>query len=154
MLGHVGSAVRFGTLLLQHSAPVWELVNPPGEAVEGDPRVWWDALVGPARSSVRGVDLSQEVDSAVGRRSIGDGLSFPALDLYVHGWDLGRVVGVELDIPDDVIAFTHALIDPIPDETVRNPQVFATQRTPPPDSTPTQSFIAWTGRNPHWVPDS
>ncbi|MHB1615356.1 MAG: maleylpyruvate isomerase family mycothiol-dependent enzyme, partial [Actinomycetes bacterium] len=109
VLGHVGSAVRFGTKLLRDDGPVWEPVDPPGAAVQGDPGSWWGALVGPAREAVSGVDLSRVVDSPMGRRSIGEGLSFPALDLFVHAWDLRRVVDADLDIPAEVIEFAHAL---------------------------------------------
>lgn len=153
VVGHVGLAVRFGTQLLGDDRPVWEPVDPPGRAVEDDPCRWWQALVEPAREAVRGVDLSRVVDSPLGRRSIGEGLSFPALDLFVHAWDLGRVVGVEVDIPSEVIEFGHAVIDPIPAGQVRSPRVFATEVSPPADATPTQRFLAWTGRDPHWMPD-
>jgi len=152
VLGHVGSAVRFGTRLLQNDSPVWEPVDPPGFAVEGDPGSWWESLVGPAREAVCGVDLSRVVESPMGRRKIGEGLSFPALDLFVHAWDLSRVVDADVVIPAEVIEFAHAVIDPVPVEQVRSPRVFATEVAPPPDATSTQSFIAWTGRDPRWAP--
>jgi uncharacterized protein (TIGR03086 family) len=152
VLGHVGSAVRFGTKLLQDDRPVWEPVDPPGSAVEGDPGSWWAALVGPAREAVSGVDLSRVVESPMGRRSIGEGLSFPALDLFVHAWDLSRVVGADVEIPLQAIEFARGVIDPIPAEQVRSARVFAAEVAPPPDATPTQRFIAWTGRDPRWAP--
>lgn len=152
VLGHVGSAVRFGTKLLQDDSPVWEPVDPPGSAVEGDPGAWWEALVAPARKAASGVDLSRVVESPMGRRNIGEGLSFPALDLFVHAWDLSRVVDADVEIPAEVIEFAHAVIDPVPAEQVRSPRVFATEVAPPPGATSTQSFIAWTGRDPRWAP--
>ncbi len=153
VLGHVGSAVRFGTKLLRDESPVWEPVDPPGSAVEADPGSWWEALVGPAREAVRDADLSRVVESPMGRRSIGEGLSFPALDLFVHAWDVVRAVDVDVEIPTEVIEFAHAVIDPIPVEQVRSPRVFGTEVAPPSDATPTQRFIAWTGRDPYWEPD-
>ncbi len=152
VLGHVGGAVRFGTKLLRDDSPVWEPVDPPGSAVEGDPGAWWEALVGPAAEALRGVELSRVVESPMGRRSIGEGLSFPALDLFVHAWDLARVVDADVEIPAGVIEFAHAVIDPVPAERVRSARVFATEVTPPPDATPTQRFVAWTGRDPRWTP--
>jgi uncharacterized protein (TIGR03086 family) len=152
VLGHVGSAVRFGTKLLRDDSPIWEPVDPPGSAVEGDPGSWWEAFVGPAREAVSGVDLSRVVDSPMGRRTIGEGLSFPALDLFVHAWDLSRVVDAEVEIPAEVIEFAQAVIDRLPAEQVRNPRVFATEVAPPAGATPTQRFIAWTGRDPRWAP--
>ena len=152
VLGHVGTAVGFGTQLLCGGQPEWAPSDPPGSNVEGDPGTWWDALVTPARRAVAGVDLTQVVDSPVGRRPIGEGLSFPALDLYVHAWDLTRSVEADIDIPLGAIAFAHAVIDPIPPEQVRSPRVFAAPAVCPSHATPTQAFIAWTGRNPHWTP--
>ncbi len=154
VLGHIGSAVRFGTKLLAGEHPAWEPVDPPGAAVEGDPGSWWEALAVPARAAVSGVDLSRVLDSPMGRRTIAEGLSFPALDLFVHAWDLGRGVGVDVEIPSELIEFAHAAIDPIPAERVRSPGVFAEEVSPPADATPTESFIAWTGRDPRRAPGS
>ena len=108
MFGHVGSAVRFGTNLLRDDRPVWEPVDPPGAVVEGEPGAWWETLAGPAREAVSGVELSRVVESPMGRRSIGEGLSFPALDLFVHAWDLGRVVGADVDIWFRCVSFSRA----------------------------------------------
>ncbi|MHB8247089.1 MAG: TIGR03086 family metal-binding protein [Acidimicrobiales bacterium] len=152
VLGHVGSAVQFGTKLLREDAPVWDPVDPPGSAVEGDPSSWWEALVDPAREAVGGVDLSRVVESPMGRRSIGEGLSFPAVDLFVHAWDLGQLAGTDVEIPPEVVEFAHSVIDPVPIERLRNPRVFATEVTLPAGATPTDSFIAWTGRDPRWLP--
>jgi len=152
VLGHVGTAVGFGTQLLRGEQPVWAPSDPPGNNVEGDPRSWWDALVSPARQAVVGVDLAQVVDSPVGKRPVGEGLSFPALDLYVHAWDLTRSVEADVDIPLEAIEFAYAVMSPIPPEQVRSPRVFSAQVAVPPHATPTQAFIAWTGRDPQWTP--
>lgn len=152
VLGHVGTAVSFGTALLQGQDPAWEPVDPPGAAVGADPGAWWSALVEPARAAVRGVDLSRVVDSPMGRRSIGDGLSFPAVDLFVHAWDIGRSAGIDVPIPDEAIAFAHAVLDPMPDEQKRSPRVFATPVPAPTDATVSEAFLAWTGRDPRWAP--
>lgn len=99
-------------------------------------------------------DFSRVVDSPLGRRSIGDGLSFPAVDLVVHAGDLGRGAGAGVEIPAEAIEFTHTVIDPIPDEQKRSPRVFAEQVPAPTDATASQSFLAWTGRDPTWTPPS
>jgi uncharacterized protein (TIGR03086 family) len=150
VLGHVGQATRFGTLLLQGAQPAWSPVEPPGAVIEGSPEAWWDDLAGQARSVVEGVDLSREVDSPVGRRSIGQGLSFPALDLYIHGWDIAKSAGFDLVIPSEAIEFTHAVIAPIPAEQVRSSRVFAAERPAPVDATESEVFLAWAGRDPAW----
>lgn len=150
VLGHVGQATRFGTLLLQGGQPSWSPVEPPGAVVEGSPGEWWDGLANPVRSVVDEVDLSREVDSPMGRRSIGQGLSFPALDLYIHGWDIAKSAGFNPAIPDDVIEFAHSILDPIPAEQIRAPQVFAAEKPVPAGATDSEAFLAWTGRDPAW----
>ena len=152
VLGHVGTAVGFGTRLLRGEQPEWVPGDPPGASVAGDPRTWWDDLVTPARQAVAGVDLAEVVESPVGRRTIGDGLSFPALDLFIHAWDLARSVGGDVAIPVGVIAFAQVVFGPVPPEQVRSPRVFADAADAPPGATPTEEFIAWTGRNPRWTP--
>jgi uncharacterized protein (TIGR03086 family) len=150
VLGHVGQATRFGTALLQGTRPDWSPVEPPGALVEGGPEAWWTGLAGPADAAVSGVDLTREVESPAGRRSIGAGLSFPALDLYIHGWDIARAGGVDLVIPAEAIEFAHAVIDPVPEDRVRNGRVFAAVRPAPAGATDSEAFLAWTGRDPAW----
>ena len=154
VLGHVGQAVRFGTSLFVGEAPLWEPAEPPGAAVEGDPATWWASLAGPAREAVSGVDLARVVDSPMGRRSIEEGLGFPALDLFVHAWDLARSVGEVVEIPPEVIDFAHGVLDPVPPEQLRSPRVFAEALPPPTGASPTETFIDGTGRDPLWTPAS
>jgi uncharacterized protein (TIGR03086 family) len=150
VLGHVGQATRFGTLLLLDARPAWSPVEPPGDLVEGVPGPWWAGLAGQARAAMGGVDLSRAIDSPAGRRSIGEGLSFPALDLYIHGWDVARSGGFDLVIPAEAIEFAHAVIDPAPAEQIRNTRVFGAEKAAPAGATDSEVFLAWTGRDPGW----
>jgi uncharacterized protein (TIGR03086 family) len=152
VLGHVGQATRFGTLLLEGAQPAWAPVEPPGAAVDGRPGLWWRELAEQAHRAVAGVDVSQVVDSPVGQRSIGEGLSFPALDLFVHGWDIGKSAGVDLVLPAGAIEFARSVLDPLPARQVRNPRVFAAVKPAPAGASDSQAFIAWTGRDPDWMP--
>lgn len=150
VLGHVGVATSFGARLLRDESTQWQPSEPPGAAVEGDPPTWWAGLASEARTVVRGVDLARVVDSPMGRRTVAEGLTFPAVDLFVHGRDLGRAVGADLEIPAAVIEFAHIAIDRIPAEQVRSPRVFA-QPVPMADgASPSARFLAWTGRDPNW----
>jgi uncharacterized protein (TIGR03086 family) len=151
VLGHVGSGVRFGTLLLEGKQPTWSPAEPPGANVDGEPAGWWASLVEPARTAVQDADLTQVVDSPMGRRSIGDGLSFPAVDLFVHAWDLARSAGQDVVIPAAAIEFAHSVIDPLPEAASRSERVFAAARQAPGGS-PSEVFLAWTGRDPGWGP--
>ena len=151
VLGHVGTAVGFGTKLLRGEQPVWSPSDPPGTNVVGDPHSWWDALVDPARRAVADVDLTIVVESPVGKRTIGDGLSFPALDLFIHAWDLARSVGRDVVIPPEAVEFAHVIFAPIPPERMRSPRIFGDPVAAPPDATHSEEFIAWTGREPRWT---
>jgi hypothetical protein len=123
--------VDFGTKLLHGEQPAWAPADLPGTAVVGDPGSWWRELVEPARNAVAG-----------------------AVVLFIHGWDLARSAGLDVDIPPEAMQFTHGIVDPVPAERVRNARVFGQERDASPDATPMQSFIAWTGRDPNWRPQS
>lgn len=148
VLGHVGVAVDFGTRMLRGEQPAWSPVDPPGRAVSGDPAQWWRGMVEPARDAVRSVDLTTELDSPMGRRSVGDGLGFPAVDLFVHGWDLARSFDRDAVIPDEAIDFARAMLGRFPSEQLRSPRVFAGEVDVPSGMSASQRFIAWTGRDP------
>jgi len=151
VLGHVGAAVGFGIELLSGRQPEWSPSDPPGSAVMGDPRSWWNSLVVPARRAVADIDLAMEIDSPVGRRTVGDGLSFPALDLFIHAWDLARSVGEDVVIPTEVVQFAGVIFEPIPEAQMRSARVFGDAVVPPRDCSQSEGFIAWTGRDPRWV---
>jgi hypothetical protein len=82
---------------------------------------------------------------------VADGLSFPALDLFIHAWDLARSVGSDVTIPTEVVEFARVIFDPIPEDQMRSPRVFGDALKPPPASSQSESFIAWTGRDPRWA---
>jgi uncharacterized protein (TIGR03086 family) len=152
VLGHVGGATRFGTQLLTGQPTTMPPTDQPATTVEGDPVAWWHALVGPARAAVDGVDLEQVVDSPLGPRSIADGLRFPAIDLFVHGWDLVRATGHRVEIPTLVIEFATNAFAELPDAAMRNPRVFAAAHEADATASPSDAFLAWTGRDPNWAP--
>lgn len=152
VLGHVGQATAFGVALLRAEPVDWAPVEPPGVAVQGDPAGWWHGLVPAARDAVSGADLDRVVDSPTGRRTVAEGLAFPALDLFVHGWDIARCAGQEVAIPVEAMAFAHATLDPLPPAMLRSPRVFGPQLSVPPGADRQPAFLAWTGRDPAWAP--
>ena len=151
VLGHVGQGVSFGTALLQGGQPQWQPADPPGGAVGEDPVAWWQEIAGPAREAAAGADLSRVVTTPAGARTVEDGLRFPAIDLYVHAWDLARAAGGSAEIPAGVIEFAHAAMDGAPAAQLRSPRVFGAEVVPPPGATASGRFIAWTGRDPLWA---
>ena len=150
ILGHVGQARRFGTLLLQHAQPSWSPIEPPGAAVEGRPTNGGRASH-QARGAVSGIDVSEVVDSPIGTRTIGEGLSFPALDLFVHAWDVGKSAGLDMALPAEAVEFARSVLVPIPAGRTQS-RVFAAEKPAPSGATDSRAFIAWTGRDPDWQP--
>jgi uncharacterized protein (TIGR03086 family) len=149
VLGHLGSAIGFGVAILEGRTYEWPTFDRPADLVIGAPDAYWTAIATPARAAVDGVDLESTRETPMGVRTVGEGLAFPAIDLFVHAWDIGRAGGIEVEVPDEVIAFAHGYIDPLPGERVRGAgRAFGPPVVAPADATPTESFIAWTGRSP------
>lgn len=149
VLGHLGTSMEMGLSVLRGEQPTWPDVERPGVLVEGDPSAWWQGIAERCRAALDGAPLDLVMDTPMGPRTVADRLAFPAVDLYVHAWDIGRAVGIDVEVPDDAIALAHAHIDPIPDEMVRGPRgAFGPEVHAPPDATPTEAFLAWTGRQP------
>lgn len=149
VLGHLGSSIRMGISIFRGEQPEWPETTQPRELVTGDPVSFWREISAEARDSLAGADLDLVMDTPIGPRTVADRLAFPAIDLFVHAWDIGRAAGIEVVVPDDVIEFTHGYIDPFPTEAVRGPGgAFGPEAAAPAGATPTERFIAWTGRPP------
>jgi uncharacterized protein (TIGR03086 family) len=149
VLGHLGTSLDMGTSVLQGEQPTWPEFDRPADLVDGDPVAWWQAKAGAARGALDGADLDLEMDTPMGPRTVADRLAFPAIDLFVHAWDIGRAAGIDVEIPDEAIAFAHTNLDPFPDEVMRGPNgSLGAEVAAPADATPTEAFIAWTGRQP------
>ncbi len=148
VLGHLATSTRVGISVMQGRPPMWPDAARPGDLVEGDPVEFWRRTVVQARDVLRSADLARVMETPLGR-TVADDLAIPVIDLYVHAWDLGFVVGIAVEIPADVIDYAHAYIDPLPDEMVRGDnRAFGPQIQVAAGATPTERFIAWTGRPP------
>ncbi len=146
--GHVASAMRMGNSFLRGEVPTPPHIDRPGDLVEGDPLAFFTALAEESRAALDGVDLDKEIDTPMGRRTIGAGLAFPAMDLFIHAWDIGRTNGAVVEIPDEVIEFAHHYTGELPPEMLRSPGVFGAETEVPDDATASERFLAWTGRRP------
>ncbi|MGB3409808.1 MAG: TIGR03086 family metal-binding protein [Microthrixaceae bacterium] len=152
VMGHLTTSLGMGLALFAGEQPTWPRADRPADLIEGDPAAMYRELSQRCRTAFEGADLDQEMDTPMGRRTVGDRLAFPAVDLYVHAWDIGRAAGLDVEIPQDVIEFTHSFIDPLPVEAVRGSEersgAFGPEVEAPADATPSEAFIAWTGRSP------
>jgi uncharacterized protein (TIGR03086 family) len=148
LLGHLVTSIRAGMSVMQGRPPAWPDVARPGDLVEGDPVEFWRDIAVQARDVLRNADLGRVMQTPLGQ-TVADDLAIPVIDLYVHAWDLGVTAGIAVEIPPGVIDFAHAYLDPLPDDMVRGDnRAFAPQAPVPADATPTERFIAWTGRRP------
>lgn len=149
VLGHLGSAVDYGVSILEGRAHEWPTFDRPAELVVAPPTEYWDGIADAARAAVVGVDLGETRETMMGTRTIGEGLAFPAIDCYVHAWDIGHATGVAVVIPDDVITYAHHYLDPMPAERMRaDGGPFGPVIALSDGADATDSFIAWTGRSP------
>jgi uncharacterized protein (TIGR03086 family) len=149
VLGHLTTSLGMGLALFAGEQPTWPEADRPADLVDGDPATAYADIAARCRTAFEGADLDQEMDTPMGRRTVADRLAFPAIDLYVHAWDLASAAGISVEIPDTVVEFAHAFIDPLPEERVWGPQgAFAAKVEPPGDATLTEQFVAWTGRRP------
>jgi uncharacterized protein (TIGR03086 family) len=146
LLGHLATSMKVGISVMQGQPPTWPDAARPGDLVEGDPAGFWRGTVAETRDVLRHADLARVMQTPLGR-TVADDLAIPVIDLYVHAWDLGAAVSIDVEIPADVIDYAHSYIDPLPDDVVRGAgRAFGPQTRVPAGATPTERFIAWTGR--------
>lgn len=153
VLGHVGETTEYGIALLSGDPPArWQPASTPGDAVGPDPQAWWHALAERAAAVMADVDLDAVVTTPRGERPVGEGLAFPAVDLFLHGWDLARSTGGVCVLPEDAIAFTRAVLGDVPPEMLRSPRTFGPERAAGPGASAADALLAWSGRDPQWRP--
>lgn len=149
VLGHVGQVTAMGSAILAGEPMAFEDADPPGGAVTGSPAQWWAQIEAAARAAAETVeDLDAVVESPMGTRTVREGLSFPAVDLFVHGWDVAAATGDRVELPPEAIDFIEAVFKHIPDDAVRVPGVFGPKRSAGHSASPTAKLIAFTGRDP------
>ncbi|MGB3304466.1 MAG: TIGR03086 family metal-binding protein [Gordonia sp. (in: high G+C Gram-positive bacteria)] len=153
VLGHVGDATNIGTRILRGGERDFNPHNPPSSAIDGNAAQWWAATVAEARDALANVtDLDREVDSPAGRRSVRDGLSFPAVDLFLHGWDLAASSGQQVTFPAEAVEYIRGIFAEVPEEVTRRPGVFGPAVDVPAGSDDTAQVIGFAGRDPAWTP--
>ncbi|MEZ5210877.1 TIGR03086 family metal-binding protein [Gordonia sp. (in: high G+C Gram-positive bacteria)] len=151
VLGHVGAATAMGAAILAGEPVEFTRVDPPGGAVTGDPGTWWAQVEAAARDAATSVDdLDRVVNSPRGPRTIEEGLSFPAADLFLHGWDIAAATGRRVEIPGEAVDFIHGMFKDMPAEIYRGPGIFGPEVHAGHGASATDKLIAFTGRDPHF----
>ena len=72
-----------------------------------------------------------------------------AIDVAVHGWDVGRACGTGAPIPDD-LALNLLRVAPLLVSGTDRPERFGEPVEVPPDASPGDRLIGYLGRDPNW----
>lgn len=145
--GHVvGTVTKAAAILGGEAFPPGP--SRPEDGAGDDPVAAWRAASRPARESVGEADLSREIDMPRGRGTAAQALAFPTADLIVHAWDIAHAAGLELSLPAELLAHIVATCAPVPEETLRGPDLFGPAREAPDGADDTARLMAWLGRDP------
>lgn len=148
LTGHVLTGLDMATTVMRGGDFDWSSVGDPNAVAGDDPLDRFRERETAARTALSEADLDEVMETPMGPMSAGQRVAFSAIDLHLHAWDLGRTIGGDVEIPDDVAQFVHATLDPMPAEMVRSNRVFGPEVPAPADATPTEALMAWTGRHP------
>lgn len=148
LTGHVLTVVASTTTTLDGGDFDWSSAGDPASVAGDDPVSVFRQGADAARAALQGADLDLVVETPMGPMPVRKRLTFPAMDLHLHAWDLGRAIGVAVEIPEEVARFAHEAIDPLPAEMVRSERVFGPEVPAPANATSTEALMAWSGRQP------
>ena len=116
-------------------------------AETGDPAADWAAARDAALQTLEGADLSQSVQGPMGEMPGEVILGIMSNDTMIHAWDLGRAVGAETEIPDDLAQGAYEMMAPF-DDMLRQSGMFAPRVEVGDDASATDRLIAFSGRQP------
>jgi len=116
-------------------------------ATDGELRDRWLAAMADLGDAVHSPGaLDRTIASPFGPVPGGDFARYLAFDGLMHAWDIATATGQPLVVPDDVVAevdaFARGLIGP----DMRDGDTFAAETEPPPDATPLERLVAFSGR--------
>ena len=146
--GHVITVLDSAATVMRGGDFDWSQAGDPRAAAGDDPAAAFRQRAAEARAALQGADLDHAMQTPMGSMTVGQRLSFPAMDLHLHAWDLGRTIGVDVEIPEGVAAFVRAVLDPLPAEMTRSEGVFGPELPAPSNATTTEALMAWAGRQP------
>ena len=145
--GHVLTVLNSAVTTLGGGEFDWKSAPDPATSAGDDPHTRFFELSTAAREALPEAKLDQVMTTGIGDLTIGQRLAFSALDLHVHAWDLGRALGVDVELEQEVIDFAHKTYDPLPDEMKRQASVFGAAKESPAEATPTEQLMSWLGRD-------
>ncbi|MGD2051509.1 MAG: TIGR03086 family metal-binding protein [Acidimicrobiia bacterium] len=116
-----------------------------GDLLGDDPVAMWRDAATVALAAVAAADLSTEVHVSWGVIPAREYVTQLTADHLIHGWDLGRGIGGDETLVDDLTAFVTAYIEPRR-EFMAASGVFAAPLDPPPGSSAAVTLLACYGR--------
>lgn len=148
LTGHLLTVLDSATTTMRGGSFDWGGVAGPETVAGADPLGSYLKRMADARAALLDADLDNVMETPMGPMPVRKRLAFPAMDLHLHAWDLGRTIGSDIELPDEVAGFVHATLDPMPEDRMRSPGVFGPVVAAPADATTTEALMAWTGREP------
>jgi uncharacterized protein (TIGR03086 family) len=136
-----GSAAKIVTLVEGGDAE-----QPPAEPDDRVTRL--RELAARLHDALAGADLDAMRPSPEGEVPLHQALRFPIFGLTIHAWDVYKSWRGPVDLPADLLAFCHQLVESVPEDELRRPGLFGPARPVAEDATPTDCLMAYVGR---WV---
>jgi uncharacterized protein (TIGR03086 family) len=116
-----------------------------GDLLGDDPVAAWTDAATAALAAVAAADLSADAHVSWGVIPAREYVTQLTADHLIHGWDLGRGIGGDETLVDDVAEFVTAYIEPRR-ELMAASGVFAAPLEPPPGSSRAVRLLALYGR--------
>lgn len=146
LVGHVTvSAAKIVTLV--EGGPVWQKPSQPDDWKCDDPAGRLRELAARLRDALPGADLDAMRPSPQGEVPLHRALTFPVSDLALHSWDVYRSQGRLVELPENLLAFCHELVESVPEEMMRGSGGFGPAQPVSEDATPTARLMAYLGRS-------
>lgn len=121
------------------------IVESAKRTIGTDPAAAWDsASLGSQRSFGEPGALDREVALSRGPTPVTDYITEMIADLTIHGWDLGRAIGVREPLPGELVQFVF----PLAERYSGAEPYFAPAVEPPEGATDEERLIALSGRRP------
>ncbi|WP_231972057.1 TIGR03086 family metal-binding protein [Mycobacterium sp. E3251] len=140
-----GSAAKVVTLV--ENGEIWGGPSQPSEWMCDKPAARLRELATRLRDALPGADFDGMRTSPEGEVSLHRALTYPVSDLAMHAWDIHRSQGRLIELPEDLLTLSRALVESVPEQMLRRPGGFGPAQAAPADSTPTARLMAFLGRS-------
>lgn len=118
--------------------------------LEGELADRWNRAMAELLSSLHSPGAQERtVNPPFGEVPVASFARYTAFDGLVHGWDLSRATGLPYEPPDDLVAQVDAFARQFMQPAMRDGDTFGNETAVPPDATPLERIVAFSGREIH-----